>query len=272
MPELPEVETICRGIRPHLLDQRIDQFILRQAKLRWPIPPKLRKLLPDLTISSVERRGKYILIHCQKGYLLLHMGMSGSLRILPGNQPPGKHDHWDLRLENGHCLRYHDPRRFGATLWTSDIPANHKLLARLGPEPLSDAFNTDDLWQQSRQRKVSIKAFIMNSQIVVGVGNIYASESLFMAGIHPSRAAGKISKPRLQKLTDAIKVVLQKAIEQGGTTLKDFQQQDGKPGYFAQQLLVYGRDSQPCFNCQTPIRKKVIGQRASFYCPVCQKY
>ncbi|MCU7958618.1 MAG: bifunctional DNA-formamidopyrimidine glycosylase/DNA-(apurinic or apyrimidinic site) lyase [gamma proteobacterium symbiont of Bathyaustriella thionipta] len=271
MPELPEVETMRRGIQPHLQNQRILGFDLREHRLRWPIPESLRRQLPGCVIRKVRRRAKYLLIDTDQGSLLLHMGMSGSLRILPNRTPAMAHDHWDLQLASGQCLRFRDPRRFGATLWIDSPGNSHPLLDKLGPEPLSDEFHAGQLFEKSRGRKVAIKNFIMNSRIVVGVGNIYASESLFMAGIHPSRQAQRISKKRYAALTQAIKEVLQKAIEQGGTTLRDFQQQDGQPGYFAQQLKVYGRDGKACPVCGQAIRKQVIGQRSSYYCAACQR-
>jgi len=269
MPELPEVETTRRGIAPHIHEQKIRDVIVRQAKLRWPIPRGLKQKLSGSEITGVQRRGKYLLISVDGGSLILHLGMSGSLRIVDADLPPGKHDHVDIVLGSGKCLRFHDPRRFGALLWSKE-PLKHELIRTLGPEPLDESFNADYLFKASRGRKVAVKNFIMDSHVVVGVGNIYASESLFMAGIHPTRPAGRVSKARYAVLVDAIKQVLSRAIEQGGTTLKDFVREDGKPGYFAQSLNVYGRDGEAC-NCGGVIRKKVIGQRSSFYCPDCQK-
>ena len=271
MPELPEVETTCNGIAPHLNNKTIADVIIRQPKLRWPIPAKIKKCLPLQKIKSVTRRAKYILIATQTGTLIVHLGMSGSLRIVKAATPHDKHDHFDLVLKNGHCLRLHDPRRFGSVLWTEDSPLDHKLIINLGPEPLSTDFTADYLYQQSRKRKVNIKQFIMNGNIVVGVGNIYASESLFLSGIHPRKAAGKVSLERYKKLVSAIKKVLAAAIKQGGTTLKDFTQSDGKPGYFQQQLNVYGRKGEPCLICKKPISHCVLGQRATYYCTQCQK-
>ena len=271
MPELPEVETTCRGIEAHLVEKCIAQVIIRQSKLRWPIPAKLKRDLPEQKILSVERRAKYILISISNGTLILHLGMSGSLRITSATTAFDKHDHFDLVLTNGQCLRLHDPRRFGAVLWTTKPPLEHKLLRDLGPEPLSDDFTTTYLYKKSRSRKVTIKQFIMSGNIVVGVGNIYASEALFLAGIHPRKAAGKVSRPRYEKLVNCIKQVLAAAIKQGGTTLKDFTQSDGKPGYFQQQLNVYGRKDQPCSTCGKKISHCVLGQRATYYCTQCQK-
>ncbi|MCW9024635.1 MAG: bifunctional DNA-formamidopyrimidine glycosylase/DNA-(apurinic or apyrimidinic site) lyase [Gammaproteobacteria bacterium] len=271
MPELPEVETTRRGISPHLLNQSVQQVIIRNRNLRWPISRQLANDIKDQTITSIERRGKYLLLGTDKGTLIIHLGMSGSLRILPCDEEVKKHDHFDLQMKNGQCLRLHDPRRFGAVLWTRKSPETHKLLSALGPEPLSEQFNTEYLFNRSRQRKQVIKTFIMDSKIVTGVGNIYASEALFLAGIHPKHAAGRISQTRYAKLAESIKTVLEAAIEQGGTTLKDFTQSDGKPGYFKQQLNVYGRADESCTSCGTKIKQLTLGQRASYFCPHCQK-
>ncbi|VAX13434.1 Formamidopyrimidine-DNA glycosylase [hydrothermal vent metagenome] len=270
MPELPEVETTRRGLEPHLLQQRITKVIIRNRKLRWPVPSQLARELDQKIIRAVLRRGKYLLLRFDHGNLILHLGMSGSLRILPIDSAPQKHDHVEWQLGNGQCLRLRDPRRFGAVLWTRRDPLKHKLLAGLGPEPLLNEFDGEYLFKCSRGRKQAIKPFIMDSKIVVGVGNIYASEALFMAGIHPLRAAGRISLKRHQQLSSAIKNILAAAIRQGGTTLRDFTDSDGSPGYFKQQLKVYGRDEQACANCARPIRQRTIGQRASYYCPHCQ--
>lgn len=269
MPELPEVETTCRGIRPHLLGQVINAIQVRQPKLRWPIPPEL-STATGKTIHAVTRRGKYLLIETDTGIILIHLGMSGSLRLLENFQPPGKHDHVDITLSNDKILRLNDPRRFGAVLWWTEKIENHPLLNKLGPEPLEADFNDDHLWRLSRGRKQAVKTFIMNGHIVVGVGNIYASESLFRAGILPQRQAGRISRYRYQRLSQTIREVLAEAIDQGGTTLQDFSNSEGKPGYFAQKLLVYGRAGLACEACSTKIKMKVIGQRASFFCPNCQ--
>ncbi len=271
MPELPEVETTCRGIRPHLLGQEICQAIIRQGQLRWPIPAHLKRTLIGQTITDISRRGKYLLFELPKGWLICHLGMSGSLRLLKRKLAAKKHDHVDIICKNGTILRYHDPRRFGCLLWTDTSPEQHPLLARLGPEPLERGFNATYLHQRAKKSQQAIKAFIMNAQIVVGVGNIYASEALFIAGIHPQRCAARISRERYQLLTQAIKQVLQRAIRAGGTTLKDFHAADGKPGYFHQQLHVYGREQQPCHNCQQPLKLTRIGQRSSVYCSSCQR-
>jgi len=270
MPELPEVETSRRGIAPHILQQRVTGVQLRQRQLRWPIPAKIKTLLPGQRINSVERRGKYLLLGTDAGTLIIHLGMSGSLRIVDQNTPPQKHDHVDIEFANHKILRLRDPRRFGAVLWTSRPVEQHKLIKQLGPEPLSDAFNGDYLQHQARGRKVSIKNFIMNSHVVVGVGNIYASEALFLAGINPKRSAARISLARYRLLAECIKDVLTRAIEQGGTTLRDFTGEDGKPGYFQQTLNVYGRAGMPCRQCQLPIKQIRQQQRSSFYCTHCQ--
>ena len=269
MPELPEVETTRRGIEPHILHQTITAAVIRDSRLRWPIPGKLPDIVKGLTINNVARRAKYLLLETDQGTLIIHLGMSGSLRILPSATPAGAHDHFDL-VFGKQCLRLRDPRRFGAVLWTDTDINQHKLIKPLGPEPLSEAFNTDYLYSKSRGRNVAIKNLIMNAHIVVGVGNIYASESLFMAGINPKRKAGKISRQRYDKLVTAIKSVLRKSIKQGGTTLKDFSNEAGKPGYFAQQLQVYGRAGEACFRCDAPIQQVTIGQRSTYYCPHCQ--
>lgn len=271
MPELPEVETTCNGISKHLINKTIADVIIRQPKLRWPIPTQLKKVLPQQKILGVTRRAKYILITTSTGTLILHLGMSGSLRIVKAKTAFDKHDHFDLILKNGTCLRLHDPRRFGAVLWTTKSPLEHKLLCKLGPEPLTEDFTAEILYIKSRKRKVTIKQFIMDAHIVVGVGNIYASEALFLAGIDPRKAAGSISQARYKKLVDAIKQVLAAAIKQGGTTLKDFTQSDGKPGYFQQQLNVYGRRDKNCLVCNAAIKHCVLGQRATYYCTQCQK-
>ena len=271
MPELPEVETSRRGIEPYILDQTVSDVVIRQKQLRWPITSTLKKQLNQQIIRQVDRRGKYILLRTDIGTVIMHLGMSGSLRIIDNQVAAGKHDHIDICFANNKILRFHDPRRFGSVLWTKADPLQHKLLIKLGPEPLSDEFTAEYFYEMSRKRKVAIKTFLMNSHIVVGVGNIYANESLFSAGINPKRLAEKISLARYQKLIPIIKKILQRSIEQGGTTLKDFTQQDGKPGYFQQTLLVYGKNNQPCPNCGKPIKQITQAQRSSFYCTHCQK-
>lgn len=269
MPELPEVETTRCGIAPHLLKQTVTDIVVRNRKLRWPVPHNLNTL-KGAVVQAVERRGKYILLRSTKGTAILHLGMSGSLRIVSASEPLRKHDHVDFYLSNGNCLRFHDPRRFGALLWAPEDPHQHKLLCTLGPEPLGDDFDGAHLFAHSRKRTLTVKSFIMNSAIVVGVGNIYASEALFLAGIRPTIAAGKISRTRYIALANAIREVLGNAIAAGGTTLRDFVNPQGNPGYFKQSLYVYGRKGEACRQCKTPVRHTVIGQRSSFFCPVCQ--
>ena len=257
MPELPEVETTRRGITPHLIGQTIEGVIVRETRLRWPIDKNLPKELSGLTIAEIKRRGKYLLLLLKKslsdrheiGCVIVHLGMSGSLRILPATFAAQKHDHLDIVLANQTCLRYRDPRRFGAILWTQQNPQTHKLICNLGLEPFDPQFNGTYLYLKSRGRKISVKAFIMDNHIVVGAGNIYANEALFHAGIKPTRAAGRIAKARYEKLANAIRQVLQRAISAGGTTLRDFTASDGEPGYFQQQLSVYGKAGAPCLNC-----------------------
>jgi len=269
MPELPEVETTKRGIEPWLKDQIISKIIVRQPKLRWPVSDEIHSLEGEKVVS-LSRRAKYILVETAKGTAIWHLGMSGSLRLVEASEDPGGHDHIDWQLSNGKVLRYHDPRRFGALLWVAP-GADSEHLTHLGPEPLSDAFDAAYLFQRSRGKSQAIKTFIMDGKVVVGVGNIYANESLFKAGIRPQTAAGKISKQRYERLVSEIKTVLAAAIEQGGTTLRDFVGGDGKPGYFAQQLFVYGRGGQPCKFCNTTLKEIRQGQRATVYCPSCQR-
>lgn len=270
MPELPEVETSRRGIAPHLEAQIVTDVIVRQPKLRWPIPRDLRRKLMGQELILVDRRAKYLLLRFRTGTLMLHLGMSGSLRVLAADTPPDKHDHIDV-VFGAVCLRLRDPRRFGAVLWTTDDTHHHPLIAHLGPEPLSDEFDAAHLATAAKGRKLAIKSFIMDGKVVVGVGNIYANEALFMAGIHPQRAAGRISLARLTVLVACIKRILAAAIEQGGTTLRDFQQEDGKPGYFAQELQVYGRGGLPCPACGHLLSEIRLGQRSTVYCGHCQR-
>ena len=270
MPELPEVETTKNGISPHIKGQIVDKVIVRQAKLRWSVPDELHKMQGQ-QIQAIRRRAKYLLLDTNIGSCIIHLGMSGSLRIVETGTVAEKHDHVDIDFQHGKTLRLHDPRRFGAVLWTEEPAEQHKLIAYLGPEPLSDDFTAQYLHHQAKNRRVSIKVFIMNAQIVVGVGNIYASESLFLAGIHPKRAAGRISLKRLDTLVKSIKQVLHSSIEQGGTTLKDFTNAEGKQGYFQVALNVYGKTGQPCPHCNTPIKQIKLGQRSTFYCSSCQK-
>lgn len=270
MPELPEVETSRRGIAPWLEQQRICDIIVRERRLRWPVPEDIDRKLPGQIIRSVRRRAKYLLFDTDAGTLLLHLGMSGSLRIIDRDEPAAKHDHVDMVVESGKALRFRDPRRFGSLLWARDA-SRHALIRDLGPEPLEEAFDAEYLWQSARGRRISIKQFIMNGAVVVGVGNIYASESLFLAGIHPRRRADRVSLPRMRLLVDSIRSVLAEAIKAGGTTLRDFYGGDGEPGYFQQQLEVYGRDGEPCQRCKEPISVIVLGQRSTFYCKRCQR-
>ena len=270
MPELPEVETSRRGIEPHLLNKTITQVNIRQHKLRWPIPDNLPELATGKKIRGVFRRAKYIYLALDNGNIIIHLGMSGSLRLITATEPPGKHDHVDIVFGQS-ALRLTDPRRFGSLHWTRRSALQHRLINPLGLEPLSDEFNGDYLYLQSRRRKVAVKQFIMNSHIVVGIGNIYASEALYMAGIYPKRAAGKVSRKKYRLLAEVIKEVLHDAIEQGGTTLQDFVNGEGKPGYFSQYLNVYGKTGEPCISCRVPIREIRQGQRSTFYCPKCQK-
>ncbi len=274
MPELPEVETTLRGIRPHLEGQRIERLVVREPRLRLPVPADLPERVAGRAVTDLARRGKYLLIGTECGTLILHLGMSGSLRVVPEGTPPGKHDHLDLVLTSARALRLRDPRRFGLLAWSPDPPeraaASHPLLRDLGPEPLGPGFGGDYLYGLSRGRRVSVKPFLMDAGVVVGVGNIYASESLFRAGIHPARPAGRIGLERYRRLAQDVRAVLAAAIAQGGTSLRDFVQEDGAPGYFAQELKVYGRAGEPCPGCGAPVRLRRIGQRSSFYCPRCQ--
>jgi formamidopyrimidine-DNA glycosylase len=270
MPELPEVETTCRGIRPHLCGKTVLAVTIRERRLRWPVDPAI-DLLVGQTCRSVERRAKYLLLRTDTGTAIVHLGMSGSLRVVKPDLPARKHDHVLITLDSGLELRFHDPRRFGAWLWTFTDPLQHPLLQKLGPEPLSADFNGTYLHQHCRGRKKTIKETLMDASVVVGVGNIYASESLFYAGIHPTRAAGRISIQRMHQLVDAIKAVLKRSIEQGGTTLRDFLREDGSPGYFRQQLAVYERKGQACHECGHPIRHRILGQRSTYFCPHCQR-
>lgn len=270
MPELPEVETTRAGIGPLVVGCEVKSLNVHQGSLRWPVPADMGDHFVGQTIQSLVRRGKYLILSTEAGGALIHLGMSGSLRISKESESRRKHDHWDMIFSSGHILRYHDPRRFGAFLWAGAEPLQHSLLVNLGPEPIEDDFTADYIYQLSRGRKQVVKSFLMSSQTVVGVGNIYASESLFRAGIHPNRPAGKISKKRYQSLVIAVKEVLAEAIESGGSTLRDYVNGSGSPGYFQQKLLVYGRSGEACGNCAANIRQLRIGQRSSFYCPSCQ--
>ena len=271
MPELPEVETTLRGLTPHLSGQRIVQVVVRNPNLRWPVPVNLHSILSQQTIRNLQRRAKYLLLECDSGTLILHLGMSGSLRVLPTKTPVEKHDHFDLVLENGTLMRLRDPRRFGAVLWHEGDITQHPLLAKLGPEPLLDNFDAAYLYRMTRKRNVAIKQLIMDSHMVVGVGNIYASESLFHAGIRPQLAAGKLSLPRCARLVQTIRDTLTASIAQGGSSLRDFVDSNGKPGYFQQTYAVYGRTGEPCRACSAPVKQITQGQRSTYYCSNCQK-
>lgn len=270
MPELPEVETTRRGLEPHLNNRRIEQVIIRDRRLRWPIPGELEKQATGSIIHSVRRRGKYLLIECDDGWMIMHLGMSGRLRVLPQAVPPSKHDHFDLVLSSGAVVRFTDPRRFGALLWTCENPAQHPLLCNLAPEPLDSTFDAQWLHARTRGRNIPIKLAIMNNEIVTGVGNIYANEALFRAGILPGTRAGRLSLQRCEKLVHAIRETLRDAICAGGSSLRDFFATDGSPGYFQQNYRVYARQGEPCRTCGTAIRGGRIGQRSTFYCNRCQ--
>ena len=271
MPELPEVETTRRGIAPLLEGSLVRHVNVREARLRQPIPGDINKILANKRLLAVERRAKYLLFRFTDGYLIVHLGMSGSLRIVSHDTDYKKHDHVDIAFSGKRHLRFHDPRRFGLMLWTTEPIAEHALISHLGPEPWDEMFNAKYLHRLARSRRVAIKNFIMDGKVVVGVGNIYASEALFRAGVHPNRAAGKVSLARFEKIEHAIRTVLEEALSVGGTTLRDFVNSDGEPGYFRLQLKVYGRAGELCQCKRATIRQLVIGQRSSFYCPKCQR-
>ena len=270
MPELPEVETTRRGIAPHVEGHFVTRVILRRANLRWPIPDEISHVFAGQRIQQVARRAKYLLLHTQPGAALIHLGMSGSLRVLDGSMPVRAHDHVDIELDDGRLLRFNDPRRFGCLLWQ---PAGtvHELLQALGPEPLDDDFDGDYLFARSRGRTAPVKALLMDQRIVVGVGNIYVAEALFAAGVRPQRMAGKITRKEAHALVAAIRRILAHAIDRGGTTLRDFLKPDGEPGYFEQELFVYGREGEACKRCATPVSVRRDAQRSSFFCRVCQR-
>jgi len=270
MPELPEVETTCRGIAPHLTDRRITRLTVREPRLRWRVDPKLSGWAQGQQIRAVHRRAKYLLVELERGHLLMHLGMSGSLRVLPVRTALEKHDHFDLEMDSGWLLRFNDPRRFGSLMHLIADPDQHPLLRKLAPEPLEPAFDAAYLHKVTRRRSVAIKSAIMNSQLVVGVGNIYASESLFRAGIRPGRAAKSLTHAECTALVKAIKAVLGDAIRAGGTTLRDYVSASGEPGHFRQKLYVYERAGEPCRRCATPIKQRVQAQRSTYFCPVCQ--
>ena len=271
MPELPEVETTRKGIAGHIMGQKVIKLLVHQPQLRWPVNVRaLSKSIENCRFTEITRRGKYLLFKNDHGTMMCHLGMSGSLRIVTNLQQRRKHDHLEWIMENGVVMRFHDPRRFGSVLWVDSDINQHKLLRELGPEPLSSDFDDDYLYKKAKGRKQAVKTFIMNSHVVVGVGNIYASEALFLAGIHPSRQAGRISKKRYSLLVDSIKCTLNNAINSGGTTLRDFVNSDGEPGYFRQKLNVYEKSGEKCTTCAQPIKRITQGQRSSYYCPGCQ--
>ncbi len=272
VPELPEVETTLRGVAPHVRDRTVSRVIIRDARLRQPVPKRLPSILQGQSLRAVRRRAKYLLFDFTVGTLLVHLGMSGSLRILKPGTAALPHDHIDLEFDDTVCLRLRDPRRFGLMLWTTAPPEEHPLLAKLGPEPWDAAFNADYLSALASSRTGAVKNFVMDGQVVVGIGNIYASESLHRAHIHPTRPARRVSRARYGVLVDAVREVLDAAIQFGGTTLRDFTRDDGKPGYFRNELRVYDRGGLRCLQCGGgPIRQKVIGQRMSYFCTDCQR-
>ncbi len=271
MPELPEVETTRAGIAPHVRGKRVTRIVVRDKRLRWPVPARLVRELTGQVVRAVERRAKYLLLRTDAGTAIVHLGMSGSLRILTRPLTALKHDHFDIGFRGGAILRFNDPRRFGCLLWTRRDPLRHRLLRELGPEPLAPDFSGASLYAASRGRSVAVKNLIMDAKIVVGVGNIYASEALFHAGIHPRRPARRISRARYDLLALQIREVLRAAIRAGGTTLRDFTDSEGLPGYFSRSLAVYGRTGEPCRACGEAVRQEFIGQRSTFYCVQCQR-
>jgi len=270
MPELPEVETTRRGIAPYVTGRRVARIDVYDRRLRWPVPADLDARLRGVTIERVVRRSKYLLFHAGEGALLVHLGMTGTLRVWQAAPPRQRHDHVDITLDDGTVLRYRDPRRFGAMLWMPSIAASHPLLAALGPEPFDAAFDADYLWRTLRGRRAAIKLALMDNRVVTGVGNIYANEALFRAGIRPSTPAQRVSRPRLRRLVDAVRTVLNAAIAKGGSTLRDYVGSDGAAGYFQLDYFVYGRKGDACRVCGHAIRQARLGQRSTFYCPHCQ--
>lgn len=271
MPELPEVETTRRGLVPHLVGRRLHGAVVRNPNLRWPVTRGLSRYLQDEQVVALRRRGKYLLVDCRKGHLLVHLGMSGRLTIVAADEPPRVHDHVDVCLEGHQALRLTDPRRFGAMLWLESPAEHHALLRGLGMEPLESGFTGTALQALSRGRRIAVKQFLMNGRVVTGVGNIYASEALFHAGIHPLRSVGRISAARWERLAGSVRETLERALAAGGTTLRDFASADGHPGFFQDQCAVYGREGKPCRNCGAPIRVVRQGQRSTFFCPRCQR-
>jgi formamidopyrimidine-DNA glycosylase len=271
MPELPDVETTRRGVEPHVVARRVVALRIHEARLRWPVAPELARRVRGAAIEAAERRAKYLLFRLDGDRtLLVHLGMSGNLRVLPSDTPRRKHDHFDLELDSGATLRFNDPRRFGSLHLIDGDPQEHPLLRTLGPEPLEPAFDAEHLWRRTRRRRVAVKQLIMNAQVVVGVGNIYASETLFRARIRPGRAAGSLKRGEVAALVAAIKEILAMAVNVGGTTLRDYVGADGTPGYFRQKLFVYERAGEPCRVCQVPVRQRVQGQRSTYWCSRCQ--
>ncbi len=271
MPELPEVETTRRGLTPHLVSEIVKDVIIRNSRLRWPVPSELGGYIIGHQIEAISRRGKYLLFKFQSGYLMVHLGMSGSLTIVQSHLPPGKHDHVDILVNSGLSLRFNDPRRFGSILWVEGDPYEHTLLKHLGPEPLSETFTGRYLHNLAVRKSLPVKSFLMDSRVVVGVGNIYANEALFMSGIRPLNKSGRISVLRYERLAEAVRCVLESAIKQGGTTLRDFVGGDGKPGYFKQQLQVYGRGNLPCGQCRRALKELRLANRSTVYCTKCQR-
>jgi formamidopyrimidine-DNA glycosylase len=271
MPELPEVETTRRGLEPRLVGRTIRDVVVRNPSLRWPVPGDLRRSLRGEQVLAIRRRGKYLLFDCRKGHILVHLGMSGRLSLVPARKPPRPHDHVDVRFEGAETMRLTDPRRFGAFLWIQGPVENHVLLKTLGPEPFDAVFSGEALHRLAKGRRVAVKQFLMNARTVTGVGNIYANEALFRAGIRPSRAARTLSRARWDRLVEAVRETLSDAIAAGGTTLRDFASPEGFPGEFAVACAVYGREGKPCPRCGTPVKAVRQGQRSTFYCPRCQR-
>jgi len=270
MPELPEVETTRRGLLPHVVGRRIRGVVVRNAALRWPVPPDLARILRGEEVVDLRRRGKYLLFDCRRGHLLVHLGMSGRLTLVPEGEPARRHDHVDVRFEGEQAMRLTDPRRFGAMLWVRGNAEDHALLRELGLEPFDAAFTGAALHERARGRRVAVKHFLMDAHVVTGVGNIYASEALFHAGIHPLRAAGRISRARWDRIAASVRSTLERALAAGGTTLRDFASAEGHPGFFQNECAVYGRGGLPCRACGGAIRAARQGQRSTFYCPRCQ--
>ena len=270
MPELPEVETTRLGLVARIVGRRVREVVVRESRLRWPVPRDLASRLRGKVVLSIRRRGKYLLLDCGTGHLLVHLGMSGRLTVVTPERPLRRHDHVDIVFEGGDVVRFNDPRRFGAMLWVRD-PERHALLKGLGVEPFDEAFSGELLHRLSRGRRVPVKQFVMDAHIVTGIGNIYANEALFAAGIHPARAAGRLSRKRHDRLALAIRHTLQRALAAGGSTLRDFVASDGRPGYFQLEYAVYGREGEPCPTCAAPVRALRHGGRSTFYCAACQR-